>query len=95
MFHNHFLLLRGMVPKLLRVHILLRIILKVSDPGAPSNSWRRLCKRHSFELQWNIKIYGGCKVIRLQLKKQNLCRNKVMVTLSDSVVNNMNTIIIM
>ena len=38
-FHNYFLLLRGIFPKLLRQHIL---ILRVSDPGAPGNSWRRL-----------------------------------------------------
>ena len=41
-FHNYFLLLRGTVPKLLRQHILLTFILRISDPGAPSNSWRRL-----------------------------------------------------
>ena len=41
-FHNYFLLFRGMVPKLLRQHILLALILRVSDPGGPSNSWRRL-----------------------------------------------------
>ena len=47
-FHNYFLLFGGMVPKLLRQHILLTLILRVSDPGAPSNSWRRLW--HSQEL---------------------------------------------
>ena len=41
-FHNYFLLFRGMVPKLLRQHIILTLILRVSDPGAPSNSWRKL-----------------------------------------------------
>ena len=41
-FHNYFLVLRGIVPKLLRQHILLTLISRVSDPGAPSNSWRRL-----------------------------------------------------
>ena len=41
-FHNYFLLFRGVVPKLLRQHILLTLILRVSDPGAPSNSWRKL-----------------------------------------------------
>ena len=40
-FHNYFLLLRGIIPKLLRQHILLMLILRVSDPGAPSNFWRR------------------------------------------------------
>ena len=40
--HNHFLLLRGMIPKFLRQHSLLTLILRASDPGAPSNSWRRL-----------------------------------------------------
>ena len=40
--HHYFLLLRSMVPKLLREHILLTLILRVSDPGTPSNSWRRL-----------------------------------------------------
>ena len=39
--HNYFLLFRGMVPKLLRQHIFLTLILRVSDPGPPSNSWRR------------------------------------------------------
>ena len=41
-FHNYFLLFRDVVPILLRQHILLMLILRVSDPGAPSNSWRRL-----------------------------------------------------
>ena len=43
-FHDYFLLFRGVVPKLLRQHILLTLILRVSDPGAPSNSWRRKVK---------------------------------------------------
>ena len=47
-FHNYFLLFRGMVAKLLRQRILLTLVLRVSDPGAPSNSWRRLW--HSQEL---------------------------------------------
>ena len=42
LFHNYFLLLRGVIPKLLRQHSLLTILLSVSDPGSPSNSWRRL-----------------------------------------------------
>ena len=33
-FHNSFLLLRGIIPKLLRQHILLTLMLRVSDPGA-------------------------------------------------------------
>ena len=37
-FYNYFLLLRGIVPELLRQHILLILILRVSDPGDPSNS---------------------------------------------------------
>ena len=41
-FHNYFLVLRGIVPELLRQHILLTLILRASDPGAPSNSCRRL-----------------------------------------------------
>ncbi|XP_044796209.2 peroxiredoxin-like 2C isoform X1 [Bubalus bubalis] len=41
-FHNYFLLLRGLVPKLLRQHTLLTLILRLSDPGVPSNCWRRL-----------------------------------------------------
>ena len=32
----------GIVPKLVRQHILLILIVRMSDPGAPSNSWRRL-----------------------------------------------------
>ena len=39
---NYFLLRWDAVPKLLRQHILLTLILRVSDPGAPSSSWRRL-----------------------------------------------------
>ena len=39
-FHNYFPLLRGMVPKLLRQHILLTLMLRLSDPGAPSNRRR-------------------------------------------------------
>ena len=35
-------LTRGVVPKLVRQHILLILIVRMSDPGAPSNSWRRL-----------------------------------------------------
>ena len=35
-------LTRGIVPKLVRQHILLILIVRMSDPGAPSNSWRRL-----------------------------------------------------
>ena len=42
LFHNYFLLLRGVIPKLLRQHSLLTLLLSVSDPGSPSNSWRRL-----------------------------------------------------
>ena len=38
----YFLLLRGVILKLLRQHILLTLILSVSDPGAPNNSWRML-----------------------------------------------------
>ena len=41
-FHNYFLLFRRVVPKLLNQHVLLTFILRVSDPGAPNNSWRRL-----------------------------------------------------
>ena len=50
-FHNYFLLFRDMVPKLLRQHILLTLILRVSDPGAPSNIWKRLEMRKSFPRQ--------------------------------------------
>ena len=35
-------LTRGIVPKLVRQHILLILIVRMSDPGASSNSWRRL-----------------------------------------------------
>ena len=35
-------LTRGVVPKLVRQHILLILILKISDPGAPNNSWKKL-----------------------------------------------------
>ena len=41
-FHNYFLLLRGIVPKLLRQCIFLTSTLRVSNPGAPSNSWGSL-----------------------------------------------------
>ena len=41
-FHNYFLLLRDVIPKLLRQYILLTLILRFSDAGAPSNSWRML-----------------------------------------------------
>ena len=37
-FCNFFLLVRGVDPKLLKQHILFILILKVSDPGALSNS---------------------------------------------------------
>ena len=35
-------LTRGIVPKLVRQHILLILILRISDPGAPNSSWRKL-----------------------------------------------------
>ena len=35
-------LTRGVVPKLVRQHILLILILRISDPGAPNSSWRKL-----------------------------------------------------
>ena len=35
-------LTRGVVPKLVRQHILLILILRLSDPGAPNSSWRKL-----------------------------------------------------
>ena len=37
-------LTRGVVPKLVRQHILLILILRISDPGAPNSSWRKLLK---------------------------------------------------
>ena len=46
-FHNYFLLLRSIIPKLSRQHILLNLILRVSDPGAASNIWSRLW--HSYK----------------------------------------------
>ena len=33
---------RGVVPKLARQHILLMLILRISDPGAPNSSWRKM-----------------------------------------------------
>ena len=33
-------LIRGVVPKLARQHMLQTLILRVSDSGAPSKSWR-------------------------------------------------------
>ena len=35
-------LTRGVVPKLVRQHIFLILILRISDPGAPNSSWRKL-----------------------------------------------------
>ena len=35
-------LTRGIVPKLVRQHIFLTVILRLSDLGAPSSSWKRL-----------------------------------------------------
>ena len=35
-------LTRGIVPKLVRRHIFLILILRISDPGAPNSSWRKL-----------------------------------------------------
>ena len=35
-------LTRGVVPKLMKQHILLILILRISDPGAPNSSWRKL-----------------------------------------------------
>ena len=33
---------RDIIPKLVRQHVLLTLILRVSDPGAPRSSWRKL-----------------------------------------------------
>ena len=35
-------LTKGVVPKLVRQHILLILIFRMSDPGAPKSSWRKL-----------------------------------------------------
>ena len=35
-------LTRGVVLKLVRQHILLTLILKMSDPGSPNSSWKQL-----------------------------------------------------
>ena len=40
---------RGVIPKLLRQHILLTLIFRVSDPGAPSSSWKKLPQGQEFE----------------------------------------------
>ena len=42
-------LMRGVAPKLVRQHILLTLILRVSDPGAPSSCWRKLKQLQEFE----------------------------------------------
>ena len=41
-FITTFELTRGVVPKLVRQHIFLILILRISDPGAPNSSWRKL-----------------------------------------------------
>ena len=43
-FHNYFLLWWGTVSKLFRQYFLLALILRVPDPGAPSNRWPRLAR---------------------------------------------------
>ena len=35
-------LTRGVVPKLVRQHTLLILIVRMSDPGAPNSSWKKL-----------------------------------------------------
>ena len=47
-------LIRGDVPKLVRQHILLTLILRVSDPGAPSSCWRKLRQLQEFEQSFVI-----------------------------------------
>ena len=42
-------LLRGVVPKSVRHHILLTLILTVSDPGAPGSRRRKLRQLQEFE----------------------------------------------
>ena len=42
-------LIRGVAPQLVRQHILLTLILRVSDPGAPNSSWRKLLQWQEFE----------------------------------------------
>ena len=40
---------RGILPKLVRKHIFLTLILRVSDTGAPSSSWRELPQWQEFQ----------------------------------------------
>ena len=51
--HFHYVtaseLIRRIVPKLVRQHILLTLIRRVSDPEAPSSSWRKLLQWQEFE----------------------------------------------
>ena len=70
LFHNYFLLLRGVGHKLLRQHILLTLILRVSDPGAPSSSGGGCGTRRSLDNH-------------LQLKSFLIVRNKPHFTVTD------------
>ena len=40
---------RGVVPKLARQHLLLILILRISDPGAPNSIWKKLQQYQEFE----------------------------------------------
>ena len=40
---------RGVVPNLVRQQILLTLILRASDPGVPSSSWRKLQQSQELE----------------------------------------------
>ena len=71
-FSNYFLLLRGITPKLLRQHFLLTLILRVSDPWALSNSWRRLTLVGALTTICNLKAFRQ-KQIQLHSYR---CRDK-------------------
>ena len=59
---------RGIVPKLLRQHILPTLILRVSDPGAPSNKQK---KKKTDVASWKLKASVLQKISSKKWKDQN------------------------
>ena len=66
---------RGVIPKLVRQHILLTLTLRVSDPGVPSSNLKKLPLWQEFEQTFvNLKAFMGLEtnlVTQLQMQGAN------------------------
>jgi len=66
---------RGVIPKLVRQHILLTLTLRVSDPGVPNGNLKKLPLWQEFEQTFvNLKAFMGLEtnlVTQLQMQGAN------------------------